>query len=302
MALETRILKVRFNSNYSGLHRVCYREQGTINYTCSLVNCGGNGSPCEYDIQVELDNETCENVVFEGYVQAACESEASNVGRIPFVTTFEPSPRCARWRATCSRGGIDYISVTGSGNGYTTAPTVTILSATGVGATAVAVITNGNVSSIDVINSGEGYSVGDTVVISSPSSGVRATAVVAGLTPCAELELTDCDGNIVDTAYPLNQGEYVSMCSPYQVSAKGLNWEVEQEDEACICSCGRYLVTPRGGSTFFMYYDCEENSWQRVYIELGNSIEICASKDSWSWSNEDESGESPLIEYQGVCE
>src|SRR5690606_26246395 len=107
--------------------------------------CAGNNSPCQYDISIEVDNETCDNVTFEGYVQAMCEPFESMFGRVPFTVTFVPQPSCSRWRFTCERGGIASIAVTNAGSGYLSAPTVTINTSTGSGAVITADIAGGSV-------------------------------------------------------------------------------------------------------------------------------------------------------------
>lgn len=78
--------------------------------------------------------------------------------------------------------GIISIPVTNQGDGYTTAPTVTITGGSGNGATAVAVLGTGanagKVVSITVTNQGSGYTGNPTVSIGAPPSG--GTQAVAG--------------------------------------------------------------------------------------------------------------------------
>ena len=66
--------------------------------------------------------------------------------------------RMAVGTAVLSGGGLASITVTTAGRGYTTAPTVTIASETGTGATATATIdSQGSVTGFTVTNAGSGY-------------------------------------------------------------------------------------------------------------------------------------------------
>lgn len=69
--------------------------------------------------------------------------------------------------------GVDSISVTNTGSGYITPPTVTIVG-DGSGATARARIVNGKVSGIDVISRGTDYTAATAVITSDSGSGATA--------------------------------------------------------------------------------------------------------------------------------
>ena len=74
---------------------------------------------------------------------------------------------------------VQGIAVTTAGSGYLTAPTVTITSGGGSGATATAVISNGYVLAINVTNQGSGYTSTPTVSITGGSgSGAVGTATL----------------------------------------------------------------------------------------------------------------------------
>lgn len=75
------------------------------------------------------------------------------------------------------------ITITDSGSGYTTAPTVMITPpSSGRQATAIASINNGAVDSIMITDPGKGYSSPPAITISPPSSGTqaKATATLGG--------------------------------------------------------------------------------------------------------------------------
>jgi hypothetical protein len=86
----------------------------------------------------------------------------------------------AVWNRKASGGPVTAISVSPQGTGYT-APTVTITGGGGSGATATATVVNGAIASISVTNAGDGYISAPLVTIADPSptaSGAVATATV----------------------------------------------------------------------------------------------------------------------------
>src|SRR5260370_11079694 len=83
--------------------------------------------------------------------------------------------RQATATATVTSGFITSISVTDGGTGYTSAPAVTIMDATGSGAVAMAQVSGGAVSSISVKNPGSGYSAPTVTVAPAPASFVYGT-------------------------------------------------------------------------------------------------------------------------------
>ena len=82
------------------------------------------------------------------------------------LKTFDIDPSVTKF------GMIDSIRVTNMGENYTTA-TVTITSATGKGATAIAEISSGSISAINVTNPGTGYKDATVVIV---GDGTDATA------------------------------------------------------------------------------------------------------------------------------
>jgi len=72
-------------------------------------------------------------------------------------------------------GFITAINVTFGGNGYTTAPAVTISGGGGSGATATATVNSGAVTSVTVHNAGSGYTSTPTVTIAAPPADLAFT-------------------------------------------------------------------------------------------------------------------------------
>lgn len=104
--LTPATLTVNFTANYTGSHRICWRQCNIGTYTCTnLVECVGGGNVCSAIISIMVDPESCDPVCFEGYIQAACNPENSTVDRIPWSTTFTPTPICVPYAIACANEG-----------------------------------------------------------------------------------------------------------------------------------------------------------------------------------------------------
>ncbi len=80
--------------------------------------------------------------------------------------------------APLSSGFVTSIAVTNGGSGYTTIPNV-LITGTGTGASAFAVVRDGVVTAINLISAGSGYTTTPTVTITSTGSGTGATATAS---------------------------------------------------------------------------------------------------------------------------
>lgn len=184
MALIPATLTVNFISNYAGPHRVCWRLNNTGLYDCTtVVTCTGGGAPCSAIINVMVDNDTCDPVIFDGYVQAACEDVASLAGRVVFSSIFIPNPACKGYTLLCESSGIAGANIINGGTGYNpmVPPTVTIAPGPGVGAIATAIVGNAGILTQTITNGGTGYVNGTYInvpAVNITSSGVGATYTV----------------------------------------------------------------------------------------------------------------------------
>src|SRR5258708_7647453 len=101
----------------------------------------------------------------------------SGIGQFKFalVSPGTNATRQATAMATVTSGFITSISVIDGGAGYTSAPAVTIMDATGSGAAAMAQVSGGAVTSISVKNPGSAYSAPTVTVAPAPASFVYGT-------------------------------------------------------------------------------------------------------------------------------
>lgn len=199
MAATSATVTVNFISNYVGVHRACYRYGNLGSYTCLNVTCAGNGASCSINLPVVVDNETCQPLQIQGYVQAACQDVNSSVDRVPFVVDFTPTPTCLKYNFTCQSVGVLSATITNNGTNYGSAPTVTIVGGGGSGATAVAILGNGGVKNATLTFAGVDY---------TAPNGIYIVALVGGAGTGATAQVTLSGGTIIamSVTYPTGTG------------------------------------------------------------------------------------------------
>jgi len=297
MALVPALINVTWNANYNGPHRVCWREGSSGPYTCTQAaptlpthpNCAGSGLACGYDIDIMVDNETCDTVTYEGYVQPACEDEASLVGRIPFSVNFVPSPSCKQYNVACVESDVDSITIINGGSGYSSPPTVSIVGGGGLGATATATLTGGVVTSITVVSPGSNYTAVPAVIIDPPTSGVTASAT-AVMSNCPSITYEDC---IDSGAHAITNGlaflTNVTMCSSDGTPGVPAGYSIEENvGQTCLCDCVEMEITNTGlvGDVIITYIQCQDSidSQQTTIAAGGTSGTICVVTGSLTFT------------------
>jgi hypothetical protein len=272
MALVPAIITVNFNSNYNGPHRVCYRIVGAPSYICTVPgsppgapgidpNCGIG--PCSYNINIMVDNETCDQVDYEGYVQPTCEDEVSLNGRDPFVMSFIPDPACNRYEVTCIDSPVEDTTINDGGTGYTNGvyPGLPSIGGGGLGATFDVTVAGGIITVATVATPGSGYTSNPTIDITSivylPGTPADISVNLFG---CSALTVYDCTVGPTGEIYPLGTfqpGESTFMCNSGDAPTPNADYSVAEVGN-CLCDCETIDVQNSfdGGSIDVTYITC----------------------------------------------
>jgi len=218
-------LNLTWTSNYVlGCHRIAYRIQGsgdpyTIIDNIYSPNCPpGLLAPCYYNIAISVENETCDTVTYEGYIQPCCEDILSVDGRVAWTITYTPTPSCRAVDFICNNVGISSVTVNAAGSGYTPGTyTAVITGGGGVGAD-IDITIDGSGNAVDpvvVVLPGSGYT--STPIVSLPPSACGGLCSAATFTVvmelCPDFPLTDtCDSSNAGTTIETLLGSSFSVC------------------------------------------------------------------------------------------
>lgn len=176
-------LTITWLNQYVGPHRVCYRlvSAPPVNFTCITVNCPNPpGSSNTTTIPVLVDNESCDTLTWEVYVQAECEDINSTTGRV-YVTPspeFVPAPTCLPQTFTCTDVPVVGFTITNDGRndpdggGYNGTEVVTV-----GGDPATLVVGVGDPNDTLITNTGAGATPG--VYLGVPANNITGSGVGA---------------------------------------------------------------------------------------------------------------------------
>lgn len=290
MALVPATITVNFNANYNGPHRVCYRVVGAPSYICTVPgtpagapgihpNCGTG--PCSYTIDILVDNETCDQVDYEGYVQAACEDEASFAGRDPFAISFIPDPACKRYEVACLSSAVLDTTINDGGSGYTNGSYLGLpaVGGGGVGATFDITVAGGIITVAAVATPGSGYTSSPVIDLTSiPFTPGTAADISVNLLGCTDLTVYDC-GGVTGEVYPtgtFQPGESTFMCNSGDAPTVPSDYGAVESGN-CLCDCIEQDIqnTFDGGSIDYTYIDCNGDVQTGTLAALGTTGNVC---------------------------
>jgi len=301
MALVPAQIPVSWLSNYAGPHRVCYRIVGAPSYICTVPGtpgpgfhpvCAGGGTPCNYNIDILVDNETCDTINYEGYIQAACETDVSLNGRIPFNISFVPSPACVRYSATCIDSGVLDATINSGGSGYSDGfyPALPTIGGGGVGATFDVTVVGTVITIVALAAAGSGYTSAPIVDISSIVFAPGDVADISvNLVGCGDLSVFDCISGLTGEVLPtgtFQPGEAYEMCKTGDAPSLPVDFTLAI-DGNCLCNCTQLSLTedePGGtGSLDYTYIDCN-GAVQTGTVATGATFgPICMVTGSLTW-------------------
>lgn len=274
MALVNAEITVQFTAQWTGTHRVCYREVGAPTYICTVPGSPSGdpgidtycaaGNTCQYNIPIQVDNETCDQVDYEGYVQPTCEDEASEAGRIPFTISFIPNPTCKRYEITCDNVPVLDATINDGGTGYSDGvyPALPVTGGAGAGATFDVIVAGGVITIVALNAAGGGYTSAPTLDISSiPHTPGTVADITVNLDACtAAVKVYDCSNDF--TSLPggsLALGESIFECygagTPPEVPTGYL---LSEQNGNCLCNCiEATFEVPLADQYDYYYIDCD---------------------------------------------
>jgi hypothetical protein len=299
-------LLIEWTSNYSiGCHRIGYRLQGAGSYTLidniATPYCNpGIAQSCAYSIgPLSFENESCDDVVYEYYVQPCCENPVSEDGRVYGTITFTPTPSCIAVDFICNNVGIASVSVSNNGGGtYTpgTGYTVAagdIIGGGGSGTTITFDVDGeGNVNNANVTVSGSGYTSTPVINITtlSGAGGNDTATLTVVMELCPDFALTDtCDNPDAGTTIETLLGSSFSVCYTGGLTGAPVpptNYTTIEDPALCCYDCVILQIQPPISpllTATSMYIDCTTGLLTTVALtNVSGSINTCAKRDSWT--------------------
>lgn len=224
MAAVPALLNFAFDSTYTaGCYRIATRIQGSGDpYIITPAACTPFvpptlSVPCVAQIPITVDDETCTEVIYEGYVQPCCQDEASLEGRVAFTVTFTPNPSCKSYDVTCDSAGIDEISVSVIGTGYTPGVNPPVIFSPPGSATAVGKVEDDGLATFSLTVVGAGGTPGtytdeeSLIGIGTPTANAFFDYVVDGTGVVTTLSLTSLAVNPLATGAGYAVGNTLSL-------------------------------------------------------------------------------------------
>lgn len=295
-------LLIEWTSNYSlGCHRIGYRLQGAGSYTLidniATPYCNpGIAQSCAYSIgPLSFENESCDDVVYEYYVQPCCENPVSEDGRVYGTITFTPTPSCIAVDFICNNVGIASVTVNDPGSGYTPGTYAALIIGGGGAGAAIDITIDGSgnaVNPVVVVLPGSGYTSTPIIALPPSACGGLCSAATFNVTMelCPDFALTNtCDNPDAGTTIETLLGSSFSVCYTGGLTGAPVpptNYTTIEDPALCCYDCVILQIQPPISpllTATSMYIDCTTGLLTTVALtNVSGSINTCAKRDSWT--------------------
>jgi hypothetical protein len=256
MALIPATITVSFTAQYTGLHNVYFKLSTDISYgLAGQTNCTV-GNSCSFNFQINVDNETCDTLTYDIYVQPICfiTGGVSPVeGRVSEQIQFIPEPACKKYTFTCEEVGVD--TVTGTLGGQYDVPNLVVPVQATVGGAVFDItfdnLVNGAITVVTVTDPGS-YTSGDLpIVLDWAGAAITediAADLVFNLLDCVALNQTGCSGLSETITAGLALDATIEACSTIVPGAQPAGYATPVENGNCLCDCTQYTITEDTGT------------------------------------------------------
>ena len=255
-------LEISWTANWLGNHDICYREQGTLAYTCTTIyaNLGPNSTI------IQVPDNFCGQVVYEGYVLAQCQGGGALPAEGTEFTIIinEKVDPCMPYNIHCDNAPIALLSLIAPGSGYLDGEVVT---ADGIPVGTVGILPGGELGSVVLTNNTTTFSALPVMAINT--TGGLGGVIGVQLADCAPI-LNGCDGSNdqgvpaigVQAKIPVGSDFYLcatTVPAPLPAAQMTVSPLLNPPFETCHCeNCIEARVsnpTPAPLSIWYMTYD-----------------------------------------------
>lgn len=286
-------ISITYTPNYEGCHRIYFKAATADDYCMYLdssVSVIGEPKTTVIDLTGVLDNclvpdaVTCTDFGVDGYVQPCCAAEADELSRAPF--SFDAATnKCNTYKVECLAAGISEITLTNSGSGYVTAPTINIGGAgVGSGFAYTVVMDAGSVDVVNVTSPGNNYNPAAIIVFSPSPTGNTATGYIE-FCPCgpncgttSSVNYNNCVDQVqerLETPYGGSSYKVCSQTLPVANSAPKTNISKVTDTTCCACTSYNIVNGEKERAIPITYIDCNNVLQETTIAALGNTT-VCA--------------------------
>jgi len=249
-------LEISWTANWIGNYNVCYREAGTLNYTCSIEFVAALGPATK---TITVPNNYCDLVVYEGYILAECQGNADPAEGTQFtIQIVQKDDPCNPYNVHCDNAPIASLIPSAPGIDYVTGEDVL---ADGIPVGTI-VAPTGFITDVIITDSVTTFTTPPVVTISTTSG--TGGAIQLTLADCQPI-LQGCDGTN-------DQGVPVSSITPSIPIGSDFYLCATAEPEPTPAA--QYTVTALAGTPSYETCHCEQCIEVTVSNPTGTNLSI----------------------------